>query len=132
MMKKNPKGYVALISVLVVGGIGISLLTYLLILGPGILKNSNYIYDYQQAKFLADSCAEEALLQIREATDYAGGETINFSLGSCNYTVTKLTGQNREISAEGVFNEVTRRISIVIDKINPEINVVFWKEVSRF
>lgn len=125
----NNDGYVALISVLVVGAVGIAITLSLLLLGLGSVRTSFAVEQSNQAKSLANACTEEALQQIRDATPFTGSGTLTLGQGTCTYTVTSQGGQNRTVAAVGTVGSVVRKNLVIIDKINPSITVVSWQEV---
>lgn len=133
-MKKvfNKNGYITLISVLVAGALILLITTTLLITGITFSKNGLALENSNQAKALADACAEEALQQIRDSVAYSGGATLNIGNGSCNYTVLSIGGQSRNIQSVGTVNGYVRKVEINIDKINPQINVTSWQDVDIF
>ena len=83
-----------------------------------------------QAKALANACAEEALQQIRDSTPFTGTGNLTLGQGSCNYTVTSGGGQNRTIASTGTVGSIVRKVKTTIDKINPGINITSWQEVA--
>lgn len=129
---QRQEGYIALISVLIVGLIGMTITTSLLLLG--VENNQTGIVQQQsnQSKVLADACIEEALQQISDSTPFTGTDTISLGQGSCTYTVTSQGGQNRTITATGTVDDVIRKTEVIIDKITPSISVVLWQEVADF
>ncbi len=127
----NNDGYILLISVLVVGAIGVAISTSLLLLGLGSSRTSHAYQQSNQAKALANACAEEGLEQIRNSTPFTGSGNLSFSTGLCTYTVTSQGGQNRTITASGTVSTVTRKISVIINSINPTITAVSWQEVPQ-
>lgn len=127
---KTNKGYVILISVLIVGAIGIAIAVSLLLLGLGSSRTSFAIEQSNQAKALTNVCAEEALQQIRDHTSFEGSANLLIGQGNCSYAVTKQTGQNRIITSSSTVGTIIRKIKIIIDKITPTINIVSWQEVA--
>lgn len=132
--KGSPReaGYITLLSTLFLVAIGGVVAGSLILLGLGFSKTSLALDQSNQAKALANACAEEALEKIQESTPFSGSATITLGNGSCTYTVTKLTGQNRTITSSGIVGTIIRKISISIDKINPNINITAWQEVADF
>jgi len=130
--KNYQKGYIALITVLVIGAVGIAIATSLLLLGLGLSRTSFAIEQSNQAMALANACAEEALQQIRDATPFEGTNNLTLGQGNCTYTVTKQLGQNRTITASGTVGTVTRKVKITLDKITPSINITNWQELADF
>jgi len=128
----NSDGYITLISVLVVGAIGVAITTSLLLFGLGSSRSSFAIEQSAQARSLADACAEEALQEIRDSTPYTGSDNLSLGQGDCDYTVTSGGGQNRTIDASGTVGTVQRKVKISINAINPSINITSWQEVADF
>ena len=129
---KNHQGYITLITVLITGAIGAAIAVSILLLGLGSSKTSFSLEQSNQAKALANACAEEALQQIHDSASFEGTGNLTLSQGTCTYTVTKLTDQNRTITTNGTVGTIIRKVSITLDKITPNINVTSWQEVVNF
>ncbi|MEX0917611.1 MAG: hypothetical protein WDZ93_00465 [Candidatus Paceibacterota bacterium] len=125
-------GYVTLLSVLVVGAVGVTIATSLLLLGLGASRSSFAVEQSDQAKALANACAEEAMQQIRDSMPFTGSNDLSLGQGDCSYTVTSQGGQDRTVTATGEVGTVVRKVKIIIDQINPTIQVVSWQEVADF
>src|SRR3990167_10115613 len=123
-------GYITLISVLVVGAVGLSITVSLILLGLGSSRTSFSVEQSNQAKGLANACAEEAMQQIRNSTLFIGSGNLSLGQGVCGYTVTGGVGQSRTIAASGTVGTVIRKVKIIINQINPTIQVVSWQEVA--
>ncbi len=126
-MKIN--GYVTLIAVLIIGAVGVAIATSLLLLGLGSSRTSFALQQSNQAKGLANACMEEALQQINGSIPFSGTGTLTIGQGTCTYTVTKLTGQNRTVAATGTVGSIVRKVNVSIDKISPNIHITSWQEV---
>ena len=59
-------------SVLIVGALGAAIALSLILLGLGASRNSFALEQSNYAQALANSCAEEALQHIRDATPFTG------------------------------------------------------------
>lgn len=129
---QKSRGYIALISILILGAVGTAVAISLLLLGLGSSRSSFAVVQSNQAKALANACAEEALQQIRDSTPFAGTGNLSLGQGNCTYTVTKSTGQNRTATASATVGTLVRKVKIVIDKINPDINITSWQEVADY
>ena len=125
------KGYITLISVLVVGAVGTTIALSLLLLGNGASRTSFALQQSAQAKGLANACAEEALEQIRESTLFAGSGNLTLGQGTCTYTVTNIGGVSRTVTASSTVGTIVRKVSISITAINPLILFSLWQEVSN-
>ena len=123
-------GYITLISVLVVGAVGVAITISLILLGLGSSRTSFALEQSNQAKALTNACAEEAMQQIRDSMSFTGNGNLSLGQGTCNYTVTSQGGQNRTITALGTVGTIVRKVKIIISKINPTITVTSWQEVA--
>jgi len=126
------KGFVALISIIIVGAIILSITVFMVYINLNFLHNSFIIKNSDQARMLAQTCSEYALQKINDENDFVG--TNNFSLleGDCSYSVISDIGENRTIESWGQVKNTIRKEKIIIDQINPEINIVSWQEVADF
>ena len=124
------RGYITLISVLVVGAVGTAIALSLLLLGNGTSRTSFALQQSAQARGLANACAEEALEQIRDSTPFTGSGNLTLDQGTCTYTVTNTAppGQERQVIASGTVGTIVRKITITITTINPFIIVSQWQE----
>jgi len=117
-------------SVLVVGAIAVAMTASLLLLGVGNSRTSFAVEQSNQAKALANACAEEALEQIRSSVSFTGSGNLSFGQGTCTYTVTSQGGQNRTVVVSGTVGTIKRKVEIIISSITPTITPVTWQEVS--
>lgn len=122
-------GYIMLMSVLVVGAIGVAVSTSLILLGLGSSRTSLSYQQMHQAKALGNACAEEALEQIRESTSFTGMGNLSLGSGTCSYSVIAGLGENRMIHATGTVGTTIRKTQIAITAINPLITVSSWQEI---
>jgi hypothetical protein len=126
------KGYVALVTVLVIGAVGVAVAVSVILIGLGSSRTSFSLEQSNQAKALANACSEEALQQIRDSTPFTGTGNLTLGQGSCSYTVTSGESQNRTITSTGTVGTIMRKVKITIDKITPNINITYWQEVANF
>ncbi len=129
---KKQTGYITLLSVLIVGAVGVSITASLLLLGLGSSRTSFAKEESAYAKTLANACAEEALQQIRDNISFTGTNNIAFALGDCTYTVTNTGGESRTIATSSTVGTIVSKLNITIDDINPRINILSWQEVADF
>lgn len=118
-------------SVLVVGAVGAAITLSLIFLGLGLSRTSFAIEQSSQTKAIVNACAEEAMQQIRDSTQFTGSGNLALGQGTCAYTVTRQGGQSRTVIASGMVGTIVRKVKIIIDKINPAINVVLWQEIAE-
>lgn len=128
----DQKGYIALITVLVVGAIGTAVAAAIILFGLATSRTSFARVQSNQAMALANACAEEALQQIRDSSPFTGSGNLTLGQGTCAYAVTNLGGQNRSITSSGAVGTVVRKVGILIDKVRPSISITSWQEVGDF
>ena len=130
--EQSQKGFVVLLSVLILTVVGMALLSSLLVFGIINIQSSLSLEQSGQARALANACAEEALQQINDSVSFSGSGNLSLSTGTCNYTVIHLSGSNREIESVGTVDSVVRKVLVTLDQINPNIQMTSWQEVSDF
>ena len=133
MKNKNDKnGSVLLYAVVIFGIVALTTVIALSALSSNSIVCSGECLNSKQARFLADTCAMEALQNIRDDEAFAGNGNLSIESGLCNYTVINLGGENRRITALGTVNNIVRKVKVEIDGINPQIKISFWQEVGAF
>jgi hypothetical protein len=133
MSAANPthqQGFVTLISVLVLGAVGVAVVTSLLLLGVGNSRSSFTAEQSLQARGFADACAETALQQIRANSAFIGTNTLAFGSNSCTYTVTNNGGTTRAIVSNGTVGTIVRRVNISVATVLP-VTISLWQEVAN-
>lgn len=128
---KTPRGYVLLAAMLVIGAVGTTIATSLVLMGVSSLQSGGAIADSVEAKALANACAERALQEIWLSASFAGTATLPLGNGSCTYTVTNTGGENRTISVSGTRGTVTRRATITVNEVTSSVGVNSWGEVAN-
>ncbi len=126
------KGYIALVTVLVTGAVGVAIAVSVVLLGLGVSRTSFAAQQSLQARALADACVEEALQQIHDSTPYTGTAGLTLGQGSCSYTVTSQGGQNRTVISTGTVGTIVRKVKVIISGINPNVTLTSWQELADF
>ncbi len=129
---KHDQGYITLMSVLIIGMVGLTITLSLLLLGTSGAKTSIALTKSNSTKMLVASCSEEAVRHIKDSVNFVGTVNLTMSSGNCSYTVTSQGGQNRTIDVVGTIGTVVRRTKIVTSALTPTVTVVSWQEVSTF
>ncbi len=128
----NQNGYIALISVFIISALTILIASSASLVGIG---ESNVGLQESQswgAFYLANLCAEQALMKLKENSNYTGNETLTFENGSCEiYEVLGGGNENREVRVFGSAFGQIRKIRIEINLINPEMQIKSWQEVTK-
>lgn len=129
---KSKNGYVALITVLIVGAVSLTIATSLILLTIGSSRSSSTIEQNAKAENVSSSCANEVLLIIKRNNSFVGTGSMSFDIGSCNYSVLDTGFENREVQITSTSNNITMKEKITIDQINPRINITYWANVDSF
>ena len=130
-LRGNQNGFVALISVLVIGAIGASVAVAILLFGVISTQNGQVLQESARARYLADSCAEIALQRLLRDPSYAGGESVEFGGGVCDITSVNHVGEGVvEFRTSGTFNSVVRRVEVRTSQLRPHIQISLWQEVE--
>ena len=122
------RGYIALLTVLVLGAVAASL-ALSLFAGSGSSDALIATEDNLRARGYAESCAEEVLHLIRTTTSYTGTNTLTWTDGSCSATVVAGSGENRTITGTGLSGGSTQRLTITLTAINPLLTVSSWQDL---
>ena len=117
------KGYVTLISTIIVGAVGVAVAISLLLLGLGSSRTSLVLIQSGQAKALVNACVENAMLQVSLSSTYSGNGSLTIGGNTCSYVVTK-NGNNTAVTASGTVGTVLRKVNLTLDS-----NGALWQEV---
>ena len=128
MNYQQKKGFAVLISVLILGTIGLVLALSVAASTGFNLQNVITRQDSFVVRSLVNAGAEGALQQIRSNTSFTGSGTVTVNGNTCNYTVANTGGSTRQIQVTGTVNNITRKITINISALNPTISISSWQE----
>ena len=124
-------GYVLLVLILVIGAVGVSIATSLVLLGVNASRNGALLQASIEARALANACAERALQDIWENTAFVGTGNLTFGNGTCTYTVVNTGGENRTVTALGTRGAVARHVTIAVNQVNTTVGVSSWGETPN-
>lgn len=127
---KNQHGYIALMTVLIVGAVSIAICTTLLLTGTDAARSTLNEQYSVQARKLADACGEEALQIIHDTPSFTGTSTLTLSTGTCSYTVTSTGASTRTIDANSTVNGVVRKIQAYVTINVTNLNISSWQELG--
>jgi len=124
-------GYVALLSVLVVGVAATAIAVTLLLTGTDSQRSALVAQQSKQARGLAVACGEEALQQIHDTMSYIGSSgSLSLGQGTCTYTVTANNSTTRTIGATGTVGGVVKKVNATVTIGATTETVSSWKEVT--
>ncbi len=127
----NNSGYIALMSVVIIGAAGAAIAVSVILLGLASSRSSLASTQSSQAKASAEACAEQALQNIRNSSVFSGSGQLVLDSGTCSYEVIDRGGESRSIFASGTVETVVRKLRIDISAINPMIACDSWQEVEN-
>ncbi len=131
--KNKQKGYVALVSVLIVSAlslavsIGVSMRSI-----SGAHMGLSYKRSHQ-AHILATSCVYEALTALERDLEYAGNEDIIIEDKTCHvYTIEGEGNEDRVVKIEASVDGFVKKIRVEVLRISPTMQIASWKHVVDF
>lgn len=123
------KGFTALLIVLIITAAGLTMATSAVWLGVGGMELSQTWQGADQARQVAEGCAENALERLKFDNNY-NGETLSGSGQSCIITISKtgspLTAATLEII--GVKGNYQQTISISLEAAGDKFTIISWQE----
>lgn len=127
-MKKYKDGYVAIISVLIIGALVIAVAITISLLSIGEGQSSLSLTSGEDSLQLAEGCMEDALLKIRANSAYAGGTITRPDGTSCSVTVSQ-SGADYTVTAQTTGTKHVRKIQAVVNR-GASITLTSWKETQ--
>lgn len=126
------RGYVALISVIMIGALGTAVMISVIASGINAGKTDLALQQSGIARVLASSCAEEALQKIVETGTTSSSGNLAIGSGTCSYLITSQSGLNITINSSGVLGTITKKVKVIISTTTPSLVLSSWQEVSDF
>jgi hypothetical protein len=126
---KNNSGFIALVTILIIFAIALLIGVNLNLLAISEAKMGLKQIQSSQAYYLANLCAEEALMKLKENINYSGNETITIENGECQ--ILPIEG-NWTIKVLSQFRNQIKKVKIVVEQVNPEIEISSWEQVPDF
>lgn len=129
---KFRKGYIALVSVILMAALGLGIMLSVVASGVDASKTDFSLQQSWTARSVASSCAEEALQRIVETgtTSSSGGLTV--ASGTCTYVIISTAGEDITVQSTGFLGSVTSKIKVVIATTTPVMSLSSWEEVVDF
>lgn len=130
---KHQRAYIALITILIISAVTLLIAVSSSLFGISETDMGLIVDQSTQSYYLANACAEYALERLKNNINYAGDETLDIDDGSCYIYLPEGSGnENRTIKVTGTLANKTRKIKIIIEKVNPSMTINSWQEVSEF
>lgn len=125
------KGYIALMSVILMGALGVAIMVTIISQGITSSKTELSLQQSGQARVLATACAEEALQVILETSTTSKTSTLTLGTGSCTYVISK-PSSSIMINATGNYGSLVKRVQVILSTSSPSIVLSSWQDVSDF
>lgn len=125
------KGYIVILVLITVAAFAVATASVLLLFSVSSSQSSLFLEQSNQAKALANACAEAALNRVRTANNFSGTVNLNLGNGTCAYTVVRLSKTVLQILAVGNVNFMTRKVRISLTVSKTKITVQSWMEVGE-
>jgi hypothetical protein len=129
--RRKETGYVALITVLIVGAVATAVAVALLNLGTDSQRNANIVQQAKEARSLAIACGEEASQVVHDNTSFNGTNNLALGQGTCSYNVYNSTNTGRVITATGTVGNVVRKVQATATIGASNITMGSWYDVGN-
>jgi hypothetical protein len=130
MNRAGESGYIALISVLIIGAVSVTIATALLVTGADAQQENLSRQQSLIAQQAAAGCAEEALQQIHDNTAFTATNTaVTIDTTNCNYTVTNTGSSTRTITTTSTSGNVVRKIQVYVTINASSLSISSWQEM---
>ncbi|MBI4458199.1 hypothetical protein HY633_04510 [Candidatus Uhrbacteria bacterium] len=132
-MTTQDRGYVALLSLIIVGAVVLALVVGASARSVGEARMSLGQQESHRALALANLCAERALFKLESVLNYAGDETLAIGADTCVIRPIGGSGNlNRTVEAYSTVSDYTKKVKADVTQISPSLQVGSWQEVADF
>lgn len=122
-------GYMALISVVIIGAVASAIAVTMLMTGVGAVRTGGAVQQTAQAVANANTCAEYGLQQLRQSSSYGGNTTLTLAQGSCQ--LLQITGSGtKTVQVIGHVGDATRKVQLTV-QMSP-FQILTWQELADF
>jgi hypothetical protein len=126
---RKPDGYVLLVSAMIIG---------LMLIGLAVAATRTLISEHastivieheDDARSLAEGCADTALLKLRNNVNYTGNETVTINGQTC--TIKPLLTSPYRLQTEATVSSQPYRLQITLSSLSP-LTISAWQRVTSF
>lgn len=129
MRHKLQKGYIALITVLIVMAVVLATTSTIALLAIGEAQSGFALFQGENTLQFVEGCTEDALLKIRANPALSGTFFITRPEGTCSVTVVSVIGVRWTVTVTTQDTKYRRSIQIIFDRNPTGITLVSWREV---
>lgn len=128
MVSARQKGYIALMTVLIIGAAATAIGVALLVIGADSQRTALVQQRSKQARTLAVACVDEALQQINSDISYTGNLIVPLGQGTCTSAVTTTGVSTRNIATTGTVGGVVRKVQVAVTIGATTLSINSWQE----
>lgn len=133
MKNKYKKGYVLLLTVLVVSAFSLAIGVFVLSSGIYNTQNSVKADNMYRSLSMAEACAEDALMEIRNnPVLYASTSTITINDDVCTYRISNQGTNRRRVETESNADGMMTKFLIIANLVSTTLDIESWEEVKQF
>lgn len=131
----NKQGFIAFTSLLIISAITLSIIVSISLLGVSEAAASLSFKKGQEAFQIAQSCAEEALLRLRDNAAWdpnASQIPLPGLTGSCIVDI-EASANDRTIDITATIPgppEYVKKLELTAKRVGHSLNIIFWQEVE--
>lgn len=126
-MHKKEKGYIALLTTLIVMAVVLAAAMTVTFLAIGEAQSGFSLFKGENTLTFVEGCTEDALLKIRSNSSYAGG-TITRPEGTCSVTITS-GNPNWNITVSTTATTYKRQMQVIFTQNATGLTLTSWKEI---
>ncbi|GEM_PF-4671477 len=130
MMDRRPKGFIALITMLL---LSLFLLESVLTASALSIQTRSHILSLElklESKALALSCLNKAILELISSNVYAGNENLTIENDSCTIKTVKTENGKKIVESEGVIKNIVTRLHTELDP--GTLTIIQSYEIANF
>lgn len=125
--KKNQTGYIALITVLIIASVVLVIGISTSLLSINDLQSAYAGRKNEEGLGLAESCVEDALLQLNKNSTIPSTITLPAGEGACQITINSQSGSNWDFTVTPQSQEYTKRVRVVASR-GSSVTITSWLE----
>jgi hypothetical protein len=130
---KSQDGFIALTSVIIISAFFSILFIGMFFSATEQIERADDREFSVRALGLANSCAEQALNNLKNDLSYEGDETVTVGAYTCDILALDSTDMTKVIKTTGAVHGYTKRVQIEVDLIaHPYLEIIDWRIVSEF
>lgn len=130
---KDNSGFIALTSVIIISSFFVVIFAGMFFSAISQIEKADDRGFATKALSLANSCAEEALNNLKNSLAYEGDETISIGDYTCSILEIDATDDSRVIKVEGEVGGYVKRVQLDVDVFDhPYLVIMDWRIVPFF